>query len=211
MPRSSATSLVDMTSVRVSGRAAGVAIYLREARSRQSGPPGADSVGAAGLRPARTGPPTRGHSPSEEVGSPSLRGFATTRKGQRAGLARRTPAAVSSCMEAAGPPPLFRTFVPSSSVGPDALADDVLDLFHDDDTLYDASADERPSLCVPEPRPPRRQHDPAPVGLPVSPRLGRPPRWQPACSQSLSSASCRSRDRSVDLSGHPWAHTGSRM
>jgi hypothetical protein len=43
MPSRSATSLVDMTSVRVSGRAAGVAIYLREARSSQSGPPGADS------------------------------------------------------------------------------------------------------------------------------------------------------------------------
>jgi hypothetical protein len=42
MPSKSATSLVDMTSLRVSGRAAGVAIYLREARSRQSGPPGAD-------------------------------------------------------------------------------------------------------------------------------------------------------------------------
>jgi hypothetical protein len=42
MPSRSATSLVDMTSVRVSGRAAGVAIYLREARSRQTRPPGAD-------------------------------------------------------------------------------------------------------------------------------------------------------------------------
>ena len=50
-----------------------------------------------------------------------------------------------------------------------------------------------------------------PGPLPVSPRSGRPPRWQPACSRSLSSAFCRSRDRSVDPSGHPWAHTGIRM
>jgi hypothetical protein len=45
MPSSSATSLVDRTSVRVSGRAAGVVIYIREARRRQSGPPGADFGG----------------------------------------------------------------------------------------------------------------------------------------------------------------------
>jgi hypothetical protein len=48
MPSRSATSLVDMTSVRVNGRAAGEAIYLREARSRQSGPPGVTSAGASG-------------------------------------------------------------------------------------------------------------------------------------------------------------------
>jgi hypothetical protein len=45
MPSRLATSLVDMTSVRVSGRVAGVAIYLREARSGQSGPPGPDLGG----------------------------------------------------------------------------------------------------------------------------------------------------------------------
>jgi Helix-turn-helix domain len=49
MPSRSATSLVDMTSERVSGRAAGEAIYLREARSRQCGPPGPTSVGASCL------------------------------------------------------------------------------------------------------------------------------------------------------------------
>ena len=48
MPSRSATSLVDMTSVRVSVRPAGVAIYLREARSRQSGTGGSTSAGASG-------------------------------------------------------------------------------------------------------------------------------------------------------------------
>ena len=74
MPSRSATSMVDMTSLRVSGRSAGVAIYLREAHSRQSGPPGPDfgwrlPVYAGGGRS-----PTRGHSPSEEVG-PKPPGF----------------------------------------------------------------------------------------------------------------------------------------
>jgi hypothetical protein len=48
MPSSSATSLVDMTSVRVSGRAARLSIYIREVRSRQSGPPGPTPAGASG-------------------------------------------------------------------------------------------------------------------------------------------------------------------
>ena len=53
MPSSSATSLVDMTSVRVSGRPAGVAIYLREALTRESGPPAPTSGGACRVQDGR--------------------------------------------------------------------------------------------------------------------------------------------------------------
>jgi hypothetical protein len=80
MPSRSATSLVDRTSARVSGRVAGVAIYLREARSRQSGPPGGADFGwpSWSTTCGRT-VCTRGHWRSDEAGH-KVRGFATTRE-----------------------------------------------------------------------------------------------------------------------------------